>query len=387
MDNLKVAIVGAGMGGLAAGIALRQAGYDVEIYDRVSELRPAGAGISLWSNGVKVLNRLGLGKEIASIGGQMDRVAYYSNTGEKLTDFSLQPLIEDVGQRPYPVARTDLQTMLLNAFGAENVQLNSKCVAVEQDSDRVTAIFEDGRQVTADVLVAADGTHSMTRSYVLGHAVERRYVGYVNWNGLVPASDDLAPKNSWDVYVGEHKRASMMPVGGDRFYFFFDVPLPKGTVSQPETYREELASFFKDWATPVQTLIQRIDPLKTNRVEIHDIEPLQALVRGRVALLGDAGHSTAPDLGQGGCQAMEDALVLATYLQTTNISVEDALKRYEAARKERVADVVLRARKRSNMTHGKEPEKTQQWYEELKYEDGTNIMNAISNTILAGPLH
>ena len=387
MDNLKVAIVGAGMGGLATGIALRQAGYDVEIYDRVSELRPAGAGISLWSNGVKVLNRLGLGKEIASIGGQMDRVAYYSNTGEKLTDFSLQPLIDEVGQCPYPVARTDLQTMLLNAFGAENVQLNSKCIAVEQDSDRVTAIFEDGRQVTADVLVAADGTHSMTRSYVLGHAVERRYVGYVNWNGLVPASNDLAPKNSWDVYVGEHKRASMMPVGGDRFYFFFDVPLPKGSVSQPETYREELASFFKDWPTPVQTLIQRLDPLKTNRVEIHDIEPLQSLVRGRVALLGDAGHSTAPDLGQGGCQAMEDALVLATYLQTTNISVEDALKRYEAARKDRVADVVLRARKRSNMTHGKEPDKTQQWYEELKHEDGTNIMNAISKTILAGPLH
>jgi FAD-dependent urate hydroxylase len=387
MDNLKVVIIGAGMGGLTTGIALRQAGYEVEIYDKVSELRPAGAGISLWSNGVKVLNRLGLGKEIASIGGQMDGVAYYSHTGEKLTDFSLQPLINDVGQRPYPVARTDLQTMLLGAFGAENVQLNAKCVALKQDSDRVTAIFEDGHQATGDVLVAADGTHSMTRSYVLGHPVERRYVGYVNWNGLVPASDELAPKTSWVLYVGEHKRASMMPVGGDRFYFFFDVPLPKGTVSQPETYREELASFFKGWAPPVQTLIQHLDPLKTNRVEIHDIEPLQTLVRGRVALLGDAGHSTAPDLGQGGCQAVEDALVLSTYLQTTNISVEDALKRYEAARKDRVADVVLRARKRSNMTHGKEPEKTQQWYEELKHEDGTEIMNAISKTILAGPLH
>lgn len=387
MDNLKVVIIGAGMGGLATGIALRQAGYHVEIYDRVSELRPAGAGISLWSNGVKVLNRLGLGKDIACIGGQMDRVAYYSNTGEKLTDFSLQPLIDRVGQRPYPVARTDLQEMLLNEFGAENVQLNSKCIAVEQDADSVTAIFEDGRKATGDVLVAADGTHSMTRSYILGHAVERRYVGYVNWNGLVPASDDLAPKNSWDVYVGEHKRASMMPVGSDRFYFFFDVPLPKGTASKPETYREELASFFKGWPDQVQNLIQRLDPLKTNRVEIHDIEPLQTLVSGRVALLGDAGHSTAPDLGQGGCQAMEDTLVLTTYLQTTNISVEDALKRYEAARKDRVADIITKARKRSNMTHGKEPEKTQQWYEELKHEDGTSILNAISNTILAGPLH
>ena len=374
------------MGGLATGIALRQAGYNVEIYDRVNDLRPAGAGISLWSNGVKVLNRLGLGKEIALIGGQMDRIAYYSNTGEKLTDFSLQPLIDEVGQRPYPVARTDLQGLLLDVFGKENVQLNSKCVAVEQDKGGVTAVFEDGRKATGDVLIAADGTHSMLRSYVLGHVVERQYVGYVNWNGLVPKSEDLAPKNNWDVYVGEHKRASMMPVGGDRFYFFFDVPLPKGTVSNSD-HREDLANFFKGWALPVQTLIQRLDPLKTNRVEIHDVEPLQTLVRGRVALLGDAAHSTAPDLGQGGCQAMEDALVLTNYLQTTNISVEDALKRYEAARKDRVADVVTKARKRSNMTHGKEPEKTQQWYEELKHEDGTNILNAISKTILGGPLH
>jgi len=387
MNNLKVVIIGAGMGGLTTGIAMRQAGYEVEIYDRVSQLRPAGAGISLWSNGVKVLNRLGLSQEIAAIGGQMDRITYYSQTGEKLTDFSLHPLIDYVGQCPYPVARTDLQNMLLNAFGTENVQLNSKCVGIEQNADSVTAIFEDGRKAIGDVLVAADGTHSATRTYVLGHAVERRYVGYVNWNGLVPISDDLAPKDSWVIYVGEHKRASMMPVGSDRFYFFFDVPLPKGTISSPEGYREELSSLFKGWADPVQNLIQRLDPFKTNRVEIHDIEPLTTLVRDRVALLGDAAHSTAPDLGQGGCQAIEDALVLTTYLQTTNISVADALKRYEQARCDRVADIINRARKRSNMTHGKDPEKTQQWYEELKHEDGTDILNAISKTILAGPLH
>lgn len=387
MENLKAIVIGAGMGGLTAGLALRQAGYEVEIYDRVKELRPAGAAISLWSNGVKVLNYLGLGKDIASIGGQMNRMAYYSFTGEKLTDFSLQPLIDEVGQRPYPVARTDLQTMLLNTFGAEQVQLNSRCIAVEENADSVTAIFEDGHKATGDVLVAADGTHSILRSYVLGQAIERRYVGYVNWNGLVPASADLAPKTSWVLYVGEHKRASLMPVGGDRFYFFIDVPLPKGTVSQPETYREELTSFFKGWAEPVQTLIQRLDPFSTNRVEIHDIEPLQTLVRGRVALLGDAGHGTAPDLGQGGCQAMEDGFVLASYLKTTTLSVEDALKRYEAARKDRVADVINRARKRSDVTHGKDPEKTQQWYEALKFEDGTDIMAAITKTILAGPLN
>lgn len=384
MENLKAIVIGAGMGGLATGIALRQAGYDVEMYDRVSELRPAGAGISLWSNGVKVLNRLGLGKDIAAIGGAMEQVAYYSSSGEKLTAFSLKPLVDRVGQAPYPVARTDLQGMLLDKFGAKNVQLQSKCVAIEQDDQSVTAIFENGHKATGDVLVAADGTHSTIRPYVIGQPIERQYVGYVNWNGLVPASEDLAPKNSWDVYVGEHKRASMMPVGGDRFYFFFDVPLPKGTAAGD--HREDLSNYFQGWPDAVRRLIDRLDPTKTNRVEIHDIEPLQTLVRGRVALLGDAAHSTAPDLGQGGCQAMEDALVLANFLQTTNLSVEDALQRYEAARIDRVADVITRARKRSNMTHGHEPEKTQQWYEELKSEDGSNIMEAISRTILAGPL-
>ncbi|MBW4660595.1 MAG: FAD-dependent urate hydroxylase HpxO [Drouetiella hepatica Uher 2000/2452] len=386
MNHLKAIIIGAGMGGLATGIALRQSGYEVEIYDRVSELRPAGAAISLWSNGVKVLNRLGLGKEIASIGGQMDRMAYYSSTGEPLTDFSLSPLIEQVGQRPYPVARTELQGMLLEALGVDRVQLNSKCVAIEQDADSATAVFEDGRRATGDLIIGADGTHSVIRQYVLGYAVERQYVGYVNWNGLVPASEDLAPKDSWVIYVGDHKRVSLMPIANDRFYFFFDVPLPKGT-PKPENYQTELSGFFEGWADPVQTLIQRLDPLKTNRVEIHDVEALPAWTKGRVTLLGDAGHSTAPDLGQGGCQAMEDAWVLANSLVTNNISVEDSLKRYEMIRKDRAADVVNKARKRSDVTHGKDPEKTQQWYADLKKEDGTDIMNAICKTILAGPLN
>ncbi|MEO0458624.1 MAG: FAD-dependent urate hydroxylase HpxO [Cyanobacteria bacterium P01_A01_bin.114] len=393
MNNLKIIIVGAGMGGLTTAIAMRQAGYDVEIYDRVRELRPAGAGISLWSNGVKVLNRLGLGPEIARIGGTMTRMSYVSKTGEPLTDFSLAPLVKEVGQCPYPVARTDLQQMLLEALGADNVQLNvqlnSKCVAVEQTKESATAIFEDGRRATGDVVVGADGTHSIIRNYVLGKPTERRYAGYVNWNGLVDANPNLAPKNSWVIYVGDHQRASMMPVGGDRFYFFFDVPLdislakaiePKGDA------REELTSYFEGWAEPVQTLIQQLDPATTNRVAIHDIEPFSTFIRGRVALLGDAGHSTTPDLGQGGCQAIEDAWVLATTLLSTNISVTDALKRYEEARSGRTAEIILKARKRADMIHGKAPDVTRQWYQDLAQENGVGIMAAISKIISKGPL-
>ena len=109
MNNLKVVVIGAGIGGLTAGIALSQAGYDVEVYDRVQDLRPVGAGISLWSNGVKVVNRLGLGAEMAKIGGKMERMEYRTKTGKLLNDITLHPLIHTVGQRPYPVARRDLQ--------------------------------------------------------------------------------------------------------------------------------------------------------------------------------------------------------------------------------------------------------------------------------------
>lgn len=385
MDSLKVIIVGAGMGGLTAGIALTQAGYEVEIYDRVTDLRPAGAGISLWSNGVKVLNRLGLGKEIAAIGGQMNRMEYRTVTGELLNEIDLMPLIHDVGQRPYPVSRTDLQQMLRTAFPGE-VQLGYRCVGVEQDEQHVTAMFENGHRATGNLLIAADGVRSVCRTYVLGEEVAPQYQGYVNWNGLVPASADLAPKDTWAIYVGEHKRASLMPVAGDRFYFFFDMPLPQAEAEQGGEIRADLTRFFQGWAPAVQNLIQRLDPEKTNRVLIHDMGPLERMVRGRVALLGDAAHATCPDLGQGGCQAVEDALVLSNYLTSTNINVPDALKRYEAERVERAGAVVEKARRRAAQIHGKDPAATQQWYDQLSQEDPADVRNAIAKVILGGPL-
>jgi FAD-dependent urate hydroxylase len=386
MDRLKVVIIGAGMGGLTAGIALRQAGLEVEIYDRVKEVRPIGAGISLWSNGVKILNQLGLGSQIATIGGNMKLMQYRTLTGQLLNDIDLMPLVYQVGQRPYPVARADLQAMLLQAYPGE-VRLNSQCIGVEETETGVTAIFTDGHRATGDVLIAADGIRSVLRTYVLGKEVTPQYRDYVNWNGLVPCSADLAPKNTWVIYVGEHKRASLMPVGGERFYFFFDVPLAKGTPAHPRGIRTELKEYFQGWAAPVQSLVESLDESATNRLEIHDVGPIDTLVRGRVALLGDAAHATCPDLGQGGCQAMEDGLVLTRCLLTTNLGVEYALKRYEAERIERVTAIVQKARHRAETIHGKDPAVTQQWYNQLAQEASADVTNAIAKIILGGPLH
>ncbi len=387
MYNLKVVIIGAGIGGLTAGIALRQVGYTVEIYDKVSELRPVGAGISLWSNGVKVLNRLGLGQAIARLGGQMDRMEYRSHQDEILSQIGLDPLVQTVGQRPYPVSRSELQELLLEAYGKDDVQLKSKCIAVEESETGVTAIFEDGHRATGDILIAADGVHSLLREYVAEKPVQRRYADYVNWNGLVKASPDLADSNTWVIYVGEGKRASMMPIGGDRFYYFFGAPMGKGTQVEPPQRQAELASLFAGWPQAVCNLIKRIDPLQTNRLEIHDLDPLPHFVRGRVALLGDSAHASTPTLGQGGCQAMEDAEILCRYLITTNIGVEYALKRYEQDRKERTEGLVLKARKRADTIYGKDPTITDQWYEQLKQENESEVVAALAKIILGGPFH
>jgi FAD-dependent urate hydroxylase len=385
MHHLKAIVIGAGIGGLTAGIALSQAGYEVEIYDRVAELRPVGAGISLWSNGVKVLNRLGLGIEIAAIGGQMNRMQYWNKTGDLLNDIDLNPLIHQVGQRPYPVARRDLQMLLLQAFPGD-VKLGCECIGVEADATGVSALFANGDRAQGDLLVAADGIRSLLRTYVLGESIEPKYAGYINWNGLVTADADLAPANTWVIYVGEHKRASLMPIAGDRFYFFLDVPLSADSPADPDQYQTQLKQYFQGWAKPVQLLIDRLDPATTARPVIHDVGPISSYVRGRVALLGDAAHATCPDLGQGGCQAMEDALVLANYLVTTNISVEDALQRYNADRTQRGNAIVEKARQRAEQIHGKDPDITQAWYDQLSTEKPSDVTSAIAKTILGGPL-
>ena len=384
---MKAIVIGAGMGGLCAAIGLKRIGYDIEVYEKVREIRPVGAALSLWSNGVKCLNFLGLEKEVAALGGAMDRMAYCDGlNGEEMTGFSLEPLYRDVGQRAYPVARAELQAMLMRTLDQSEIHIGMKMVSLTQDEDSVTAHFEDGSTATGDLLIGADGAHSIVRPYVLGKDVERRYAGYVNWNGLIEIDPSLAPANQWTTFIGEGKRVSLMPVADNRFYFFFDVPLPAGMENDRARYKDELKAHFSGWAAPVQCLIDRLDPARTNRVEIFDIDPFLQWSRGRVTLLGDSAHNTAPDIGQGGCSAMEDAVALSITLQTNTMGVEDALTRYQDRRASRAGDLVLRARRRSAETHAADPEATGKWYESLRTEDGSRIMRGILSNIEGNPL-
>ncbi|MBW1252969.1 MULTISPECIES: FAD-dependent urate hydroxylase HpxO [Pantoea] len=384
---MKAIVIGGGMGGMTAALALEQAGFETEVYEAVKTIRPVGAAISVWPNGVKCLNALGLKEKVRALGGNMAFMAYQDAfSGDTLTRFSLAPLVQQVGEFPYPIARAELQAMLLDAYGRSRVNFGKRIVQVEQYASGVIATFDDNSQAQGDFLVAADGTHSVIRDYVLDEKLPRRYAGYVNWNGLVRIDESIAPADQWTTFVGDGKRVSLMPVSGNRFYFFFDVPLPAGLEQDRSTMRDDLRHYFSDWSEPVQKLISAIDVDTTNRVEIHDIEPFQRFVKGRVVLLGDAAHSTTPDIGQGGCAAMEDAIVLASALSAHSLGIEDALLRYQMRRVERVKDLVLKARKRCDITHAKDPQMTSAWYQSLKTETGERVLAGLCETIEGGPL-
>ena len=386
---MKVIVIGAGVGGTSAALALQKLGHEVVVYDRMRENRPVGAALSLWSNGVKVLNWLGLGPQVAALGGRMDDMAYYDgHTGDELCRFSLAPVTAQTGQRPYPVARADLQQLMMDAVGAPNIRLGMPLTSVSETDGVVTATFADGSTDTADLLIGADGARSLVRDYVTeptGIRPERSYSGYVNYNGLVAADERIGPLNQWTTYVGDGKRCAVMPVAGNRFYFFVDVPGPSGVV---EDRMAALEHAFGSWGAPgVRALLDGIDPDESlNRVEIWDIDPFDAWVRGRVAILGDAAHNTAPDIGQGACSALEDSFALGIVFATSTLGVEDSLKRYERIRTERAGDLVLRARKRAHETHAFDVAATQAWYDGLRREDGTGVIRGIVGNIEGSPV-
>src|SRR5262245_17380064 len=188
---MKVILIGAGIGGLTAHIVCRRAGFEVEQYERQPQLGPAGAAIVLWPNGVKVLLALGLGEQLKQIGRNLDRVVTRTHQGEPLSEMPVGELERKLGAPVYPVSRTDLQALLLSAVAPGALHLSGRCVRVEQTASDATAHFEDGRTATGDLVVGADGIHSVIRRALLG-GVEPRYSGMVNWLGLF-ANDGLQP--------------------------------------------------------------------------------------------------------------------------------------------------------------------------------------------------
>jgi salicylate hydroxylase len=344
---LRAVIVGGGIGGTAAAVALARAGIDVQVYEQAQQLAEVGAGVSLAPNGLRMLEKLGVGDGIERLG------ARHLSTELRLSDG--RPARHEPHQfaragRNVGIHRADLLGLLVAELPPGTVRTGHQCTGLHQDADGAVASFANGTTATADVVIGADGIHSTAQGSVVTPA-EPVFSGVVAYRGLVPLVGGY-PADTMRMWVGESKHFLVFPVRSGRLLNYV------GFVQSDTSVRESwsapgdpaaLAGHFAGWDPVIAEVIAAVSKPGGSGFQwaMYDRAPLPRWSSGRLTLLGDAAHPMLPHLGQGVNQALEDAVALATLLGavTTSAGVPRALAGYEELRRRRTARVQLGSRR------------------------------------------
>jgi salicylate hydroxylase len=329
----KVGVVGGGIGGLTAALSLLRAGFDVEVFEQASALGEVGAGVQISPNASRVLHGLGLADELAATG--VRPLAWHQrrwDDGRTLLRTPLaEPLEAEFGFPHYQMHRADLLFALARAFPAERVHLGHRLVGFEEAGSRVVASFAGGRSVEVDVLVGADGIHSLVRRQLFG-ADDPRFTGCVAYRGLVPASRLGELEVEAQVWMGPGRHFVHYFVSGERLVNFVAIVDQEAWVAESWTQPGEVAdalAAFEGWHPQVRSIIGAVDTTYT--WALFDRTPLERWSRGRVTLLGDACHAMLPFMAQGAAMAIEDGATLASCL-AAETDAAAALRRYDVLR-------------------------------------------------------
>jgi salicylate hydroxylase len=344
---LRAVVVGGGIGGIAAAVALAQSGIDVRVYEQAQRLTEVGAGVSLAPNGLRMLQRLGAGDEIGRVG------ARYCSSQLRLSDGRVMP------HEPYQFAlpgqnvgihRADLLALLAGRLPPGTVRTGYRCTGFSQDDSSATVGFADGSTATADVVIGADGIHSVLQGFVVAPA-EPVFSGVVAYRGLVPRLEDY-PAGTIRMWMGEGRHFLVFPVRAGQLLNYV------GFVQSDTAVRESwsasgdlaaLAAHFAGWDPVIGQVIAAISGPGGSGFQwgMYDRVPLPRWSIGRLTLLGDAAHPMLPHLGQGVNQALEDAVALATLLaaSASPAGAPRALAAYEELRRDRTARVQLGSRR------------------------------------------
>jgi salicylate hydroxylase len=345
-NQISIAIVGGGIGGLAAALALLKCGFDVKVHEQASVLAEIGAGLQISANGTGVLDQLGVLDAARQIGCEPTgkQIRLWS-TGQTWKLFDLGAAsVERYGHPYLMIHRADLHGLLFDAVRSKSpdaIRTGARCTGFLQSDGGVTLSFADGSSSTADILVGADGVHSAVRQAMFGPD-RPQFTGCMAWRGLVPMT--LLPERlrapvgtNW---VGPGGHVVMYPLRRGELLNFVGIVERddwKGESWTDAGSREECADDFSGWHPDIHEIIRNIDtPYKWALI---GRDPLPEWTSGRVTLLGDACHPTLPFLAQGANMALEDGLVLARCLEKYD-APEAALQHYEAARIERTTKIV-----------------------------------------------
>jgi 2-polyprenyl-6-methoxyphenol hydroxylase-like FAD-dependent oxidoreductase len=327
---MRIVVVGAGVGGLTCAIALRDAGFDVEVVERAANLAEVGAGISLWPNALAALAEVGLEEPVRTVGQELATGNVRNRSGQMVNVWSREQTRSYLGGTPVMMHRADLQRVLLDAAEGIPISLDTPCRDVSQDAGSVTVLLGDGTKRPADLVVGADGLRSAVRAAVAPG--RPRFVGLAAWRAVISGVEP--PTESW-LSVGEGKQFLAAPLSHERTYVSGLLSMDEGAMNKEVMVGPFLAQLFRGWHEPIERLIAATPEDAYIRTDIYDRPRPARLCWGRVALIGDAAHPVTPDLGQGGCLAIEDAVVLSRCLQRTN-GVPLALKDFEERRLSRI---------------------------------------------------
>ncbi|NKY52872.1 FAD-dependent monooxygenase [Nocardia vermiculata] len=381
---MRVIVVGAGIGGLAAGIALQRRGHDVQVWERAGGPADAGSGLTLWPNGLRALDALGLGDPVRAramidtAGGIRDRsgrwlsrtdtAAFAARHGSVVavhrTDLldilrsALEPErlhygravtgVATAGARDdaAPGSRTGSAGTAHSGTGSRAAatarpgvgRVEDLVPATAADAAATVRVHHDSGWDTADLVVGADGVRSVVRAAVRPGARPPRYAGYTAWRMVTPPT---TPLREGGEFFGSGERFGVVPLPDGRVYLFGVADAPAGQHAVDGEFAE-LRRRFGGWPEPIPRLLELVSPDEVLRHDIYDLPPLGSLVRGPVAVLGDAAHAMTPNLGQGANQALEDAVTLAAVL--ADRPLEAALRTYDTLRRPRTRTLTLRSR-------------------------------------------
>ncbi|MBB1602934.1 FAD-dependent monooxygenase [Variovorax sp. UMC13] len=375
---LRVGIVGAGIGGVALARALRLRGIDAHLFERAPAFGEIGAGVQMTPNAAKVLQALGLGEALERIGFLPE--AMVGRNWDTARELFRTPLRETCprlfGAGFYHVHRADLHAILCEGIPTDKVRFNVQCVGIEQGPQGATARFADGSSFEADLIVGADGIHSVVRDGLWGKTAAR-FTGHMCWRALVPVERHPLPFVSPDAsfWMGPKAHIVTYYVKGGAAVNIVAVNESADWVAEswtePST-REELLGAYQGWHRDIVDLFERVDSAQTFKWGLFDRDPMAQWSQGRVTLLGDAAHPMLPFLSQGAAMAIEDAYVLAAALAHRAGDIEAALQAYEAERRPRTARVQLEARERGRTYHLSTPEELRQRDLEMQRQQAQN---------------
>jgi len=343
-------IIGGGISGLTAGIALARRGLEPVIYEQAPELKEVGAGVTLWANAFRALESIGLDGEVLRLAGGFTGGGVKRRDGTWLMHQPKDIMLGRWGSALASMHRGELQQLLAAETGSAMIHLGARCTGFRYTAGGVAARFEDGREVHADLLVGADGVHSVIRGQLLGEA-PLRYRGYTAIRGITPAGSVPLPADASETW-GRGCRFGVGPTSGDRLTWF--ATWNTGPGSGAGGSREHLLGLFGDWHEPIRRVIEATPPDSIVRTDISDRRPARTWARARVALIGDAIHPMTPDLGQGACQGIVDAVTLAGCISDAD-DLRTGLLSYQRQRWRNAAITTMVARTMATMgqRHGR----------------------------------